>query len=87
MKPHGSIRVVRRWCGEHTDPIHGCFDNSEGLNNRHLPSWRNPRVCELTNDLRLGTAVSKSGSKWSLSHHARVRASKGKYISIGPDRG
>jgi hypothetical protein len=29
---------------------------------------------------------AKSGSEWSVDHHARVRASKGKYLSIGPDR-
>jgi hypothetical protein len=42
MKPQGSVRVVRRWCDVRTDPIHGCFDNLEGLNNGHLPSRRLP---------------------------------------------
>jgi hypothetical protein len=31
MKPHGSILVVRMWCGEHTDPDLRCFNNLEGL--------------------------------------------------------
>jgi hypothetical protein len=34
-----------------------CFDNPEGLNNRHLPSWHGPRVHELAIDLRLGNVV------------------------------
>jgi hypothetical protein len=25
MKPDGSIRVVKRWCGMHTDHVHWCF--------------------------------------------------------------
>jgi hypothetical protein len=41
----------------HTDPIRGCFDNPKGLNHRHLPSRRGPRVHELANSLRLGTVV------------------------------
>jgi hypothetical protein len=57
MKSHSSIRVVRRWCGVCTDPIRGCFDNLEGLNNRYLPSRRCPQVRELANGLRLGTVV------------------------------
>jgi hypothetical protein len=69
------------------DPTCGCFDDLEGLNNGHLPSWHGPRVHELANGLRLGTAVSKSGSKWSLGHCVWVRDIKGKYLSIGPDRG
>jgi hypothetical protein len=40
-----------------TDPIHGCSDNLDGLNNGGLPSWRGPRVHELVNGLRLDTAV------------------------------
>jgi hypothetical protein len=32
MKPLGSIRVVRMWCGICTDPILRCFDDLEGLN-------------------------------------------------------
>jgi hypothetical protein len=31
MKPHGSVQVVRMWCGMRTDPILRCFDNLEGL--------------------------------------------------------
>jgi hypothetical protein len=31
MKPHGSIRIVRMWCGICTDPVPMCFDNPEGL--------------------------------------------------------
>jgi hypothetical protein len=41
----------------HTDPVRGCFDNTEGLNNVHLPSGCGPRVCDLANDLRPGTTV------------------------------
>jgi hypothetical protein len=44
-------------CGMHTDLVHGCFGNPEGLNNGHLPSRRGPRVHELANGLRLGTVV------------------------------
>jgi hypothetical protein len=32
MKPHGSAQVVRIWCGIHTNHVHKCFDNLEGLN-------------------------------------------------------
>jgi hypothetical protein len=32
MKPHGSVRIVRKWCGKCTDPIIRCFNNLEGLN-------------------------------------------------------
>jgi hypothetical protein len=32
MKSHGSIQVVRMWCGMHTDLVLMCFDNLEGLN-------------------------------------------------------
>jgi hypothetical protein len=47
MRPHGSIWVVRKWCGMRTDPILRCFDNPEGLNCGDLlvgivpvfPSW------------------------------------------------
>jgi hypothetical protein len=31
MKSHGSIRVVRIWCGIHTDRILRCFVNLLGL--------------------------------------------------------
>jgi hypothetical protein len=41
----------------HTDPVRGCFDNLEGLNNEDLPSWRSPRVHELANGLRLGIVL------------------------------
>jgi hypothetical protein len=41
----------------HTDPVRGCFDNPEGLNNGHKPSQHDPRVHELANNLRLGTAM------------------------------
>jgi hypothetical protein len=32
MKSHGSIWVVRIWCGIHTDPVLRCFMDPEGLN-------------------------------------------------------
>jgi hypothetical protein len=87
MKPHDSIWVMRRWCCKSTDPVRGCLDNPEGLNNGHLPSWHAPRVHELANGLRLGIVVPKIGFEGSLGHYALVRASKGKYLSIGPDKG
>jgi hypothetical protein len=31
MKLHRSIRVVRMFCGIHTEPILKCFDNPLGL--------------------------------------------------------
>jgi hypothetical protein len=31
MKSHGSIRVVKMWCSERTDPVIRCFVNLEGL--------------------------------------------------------
>jgi hypothetical protein len=31
MKSHGSVWVVRMWCGERTDPVLRCFVNPEGL--------------------------------------------------------
>jgi hypothetical protein len=34
-----------------TDPVHGCFNNPEGLNNGHLPSGCGPQVHELANGL------------------------------------
>jgi hypothetical protein len=40
-----------------TNPIYGCFDNLQGWNNEHLPSRRGSHVHELTNGLRLSTAV------------------------------
>jgi hypothetical protein len=57
MKPHGSVRVVRRWCGMHIDPVHGCFNNPEGLNHGNLSSGHGSWVCELANGLRLGAAL------------------------------
>jgi hypothetical protein len=36
VKPHGSIRVVRRWRGICTDPVLRCFDNLEGLSYGNL---------------------------------------------------
>jgi hypothetical protein len=36
MNSHGSIWVVRMWCGIHTDPILKCFVNPEGLSCRDL---------------------------------------------------
>jgi hypothetical protein len=39
------------------DPIHGCFENKDGLNYGYLPSWCGSCVHELANGLRLGTAV------------------------------
>jgi hypothetical protein len=70
-----------------TNPVCRCFNNPEGLNNGHLSSWHGPQVHELAKSLKLGTAVLKSGSEWSLGHHVWVRVSKGKCLSIRPDRG
>jgi hypothetical protein len=58
MMHHGSVQVVRRWCGVHNDPVCGCFNNPEGLNNGYLPSGRDPRIHKLGNGLRLSTTVS-----------------------------
>jgi hypothetical protein len=57
MRPHGSIGIVRRWHDLCAKPIRGCFNNLEGLNNRHLPTGCGLRVRELDNGLRLGTVV------------------------------
>jgi hypothetical protein len=54
MKPHGSIRVVRKWCDMRTDRILKCFDNPEGLNCRYTLVGI---VHELANGQRLGTMV------------------------------
>jgi hypothetical protein len=35
----------------HGDPVRGCFDNSEGLNNGYLPSGCGPSMYELANSL------------------------------------
>jgi hypothetical protein len=32
MRPHGSVRVVKKWCSKRTDPVLRCFDNPDGLN-------------------------------------------------------
>jgi hypothetical protein len=32
MKSHCSIRVVKMWCGIHTDPVLRCFVDPKGLN-------------------------------------------------------
>jgi hypothetical protein len=56
MKPHDPIRVVRKWHDFRADPILRCLDNLKGLNNGYLPSGHGPRVHELANGLRLGTA-------------------------------
>jgi hypothetical protein len=57
MKPHGPIRVVRKWRSLCADLILRCLDNPEGLNNGYLPSKHGPRVHKLANGLRLGTTV------------------------------
>jgi hypothetical protein len=57
MKPDGSVWVVIRWHCLHANPVYGCFDDPEGLNNGYLPSGRALLVRELANGLRLGTAV------------------------------
>jgi hypothetical protein len=36
MKPHVSVRVVRKWHSMCIDPILRCFDNPEGMNSRDL---------------------------------------------------
>jgi hypothetical protein len=54
MKPHGSVRVVRMWCGLRIDPILRCFNNLEGLNYGNLLV---DIVRELANGLRLSTEV------------------------------
>jgi hypothetical protein len=41
----------------HTKPIHGCFNNPEGVNHGDFPRGHDSRVHELANDLRLGTAM------------------------------
>jgi hypothetical protein len=53
-----------------TDPVHGYFDNPEGLNRGNLPSGYGSWVRELANSLRLGTALPSqdlSGS-WVIIH-------------------
>jgi hypothetical protein len=55
MRPHGSVRVVKKWCGMRTNPILKCLDNPEGLNNGYLISGHGPQVHELANGLKLGT--------------------------------
>jgi hypothetical protein len=70
MEPHSSIRVVRKWRGMPTDPVLGCLDDPEGLNNGHLPSGRGPRVRELAKGLRLCiTVLSEDLSRaWVTVH-------------------
>jgi hypothetical protein len=36
MKSHGSIQVIRLWCGIRTGPVLRCFMNPEGLNYEDL---------------------------------------------------
>jgi hypothetical protein len=36
MKPHGPVRVVRRWHGMRADLVFMCLDDLEGLNNCDL---------------------------------------------------
>jgi hypothetical protein len=36
MKLHGSICVVKMWCGIRTNPVLRCFDNPEGLSCENL---------------------------------------------------
>jgi hypothetical protein len=36
MKHHGSVRVIRMWCGVCTDPVLMCFDDPEGLSYEDL---------------------------------------------------
>jgi hypothetical protein len=57
MWPHSTIRVVRKWCDMHVDPIHRCLDDSKGLNSGYLPSGHGPQVHELANAFTIGTAV------------------------------
>jgi hypothetical protein len=40
-----------------TNPVRGCFDDPEELNNEYLPSGHDAQVHELANGLRLDTAV------------------------------
>jgi hypothetical protein len=54
MNPHSSVRVVRIWCGERTNPILKCFVNPEGLKCGDLLAGV---VHELANGLRLGIEV------------------------------
>jgi hypothetical protein len=54
MKPHGSIWVVKKWCGVRTNPDLRCFDNPEGLN---FGDFVVGVVPELANGLKLGTVV------------------------------
>jgi hypothetical protein len=87
MKPHGFIRVIRKWHGMCINPVLRCFDNPEGLNNGDLPSWHSFRICELANGLRIGTIMPSQDLSGAWVTFAQVRASKGKYLSIRLDRG
>jgi hypothetical protein len=57
MKPHGSVRFVRRCCGMHADHVLKCLDDLEGLNNRYFPIGRGPQVLKLINSVRHGAIV------------------------------
>jgi hypothetical protein len=43
MKPHGFIRVVKKWHSMHVDPVLRCLDDPEGLNSGYL---RNDAILE-----------------------------------------
>jgi hypothetical protein len=57
MKPHGFIRVVKKWRDMHADPVLRCLYDPKGLNSEYLPRGHGPRVHELANGLRHGTTV------------------------------
>jgi hypothetical protein len=42
MKPHGSIRLVKKWRGMGIDPALRCLDDPDVLNNGYLPRGRGP---------------------------------------------
>jgi hypothetical protein len=54
IKPHGSVRIVRMWCGMHTNPVLWCFDNPDGLS---CEDFLVDVVPELANGLRPDTVV------------------------------
>jgi hypothetical protein len=54
-----------------TDPVHGCFNNPEGLNNGHLPSGSGPQVHELANGL------GESQRKPSAPPDGRLKGGRG----------
>jgi hypothetical protein len=57
MKPHGPVRVARKWHGLCANPVLKCLNGPKGLNNGYLPSGHDPQVHKLANSLRLSTAV------------------------------